>query len=198
MTALHATSPSPSPGFLQFKPRQVIPDESAGYLWRIEQGVVRTVTWDDEGDLVTLGLWGVGDCLGQRFTSVAPFQMESVSDVQVRAVPVSSQDLGFVVRSHIRFMEDLFCINSYKPAPQRLLHFLNWLGNRFGHPVEQGQLLDIGLTHQLIAELTGINRITATRLLKELEREGQLIQLPKQRIILLSTCMGRASGGLKG
>lgn len=194
MTALHATSPSPSPDFLQFKPRQVIPDESAGYLWCIEQGVVRTVTWDDEGDLVTLGLWGVGDCLGQRFTSMAPFQMESVSDVQVRAVPVSSQDLGFVVRSHIRFMEDLFCINSYKPAPQRLLHFLNWLGHRFGHPVEQGQLLDIGLTHQLIAELTGINRITATRLLKELEREGQLIQLPKQRIILLSTGMGRALG----
>lgn len=194
MTAVHATSLSPAQDCLQLKPKQVIPDESAGYLWHIEQGVVRTVTWDDEGDLVTLGLWGVGDCIGQRFTSMAPFQMESVSDVQVRAVPVASQDLGLVLRSHIRFMEDLFIINSYKPAPQRLLHFLNWLSHRFGQPVEQGQLLDIGLTHQLIAELTGINRITATRLLKELEREGQLIQLPKQRIILSSPGIGRALG----
>ena len=194
MTAVHATSLSPAQHFLQLKPKQVIPDESAGYLWRIEQGVVRTVTWDDEGDLVTLGLWGIGDCIGQRFTSMSPFQMESVSDVRVRAVPVSSQELGFVLRSHIRCMEDLFRINSYKPAPQRLLHFLSWLSHRFGQPVEQGQLLDIGLTHQLIAELTGINRITATRLLKELEREEQLIQLPKQRIILSSTGLGRAMG----
>lgn len=194
MTAVHATSLSPAQDCLQLKPKQVIPDESAGYLWCIEQGVVRTVTWDDEGDLVTLGLWGVGDCIGQRFTSMAPFQMESVSDVQVRAVPVSSQELALVLRSHIRFMEDLFLINSYKLAPQRLLHFLTWLSHRFGTPVEQGQLLDIGLTHQLIAELTGINRITATRLLNELEREGQLLRLPKQRIILSSTGLGRALG----
>lgn len=194
MTAVHATSLSPAPTLLPFKPKQVIPDEPAGHLWRIEQGVVRTVTWDDEGDLVTLGLWGSGDCIGQRFTSMAPFQIESVSDVQVRAVPVSSQELGLVLRSHIRFMEDLFLINSYKLAPQRLLHFLTWLSHRFGQPVEQGQLLDIGLTHQLIAELTGINRITATRLLNELEREGQLIRLPKQRIILSSTGLGRALG----
>lgn len=182
MTAVHSASIRPLQS-LQFKPRQIIPDEP-GHLWRIQKGVVRTCTWDEEGDLVTLGLWGIGDCIGNRFTTMAPFQMESLCEVEVQAIPVSSQDLGSVLRSHIHHMETLFSMNSYKLAPQRLLFFLHWLGHRFGRQVEQGQLLDLGLTHQLIAEITGINRITATRILKDLEREGKIRQLPKQRIVL--------------
>lgn len=182
MIALHSTSTRPFPS-LTLKPRQPLPQES-DHLWRVEKGLVRTFTWDEEGDLITLGLWGSGDCIGQRFSNMTPFQMESVCAVEVQAISVSSQDLGQVMRSHIHSMEILFSINSYKRAPQRLLHCLNWLGDRFGQQEKQGRLIDLGLTHQLLAEITGINRITATRLLNEFEREGKIKQLPKQRILL--------------
>ncbi|WP_299414793.1 Crp/Fnr family transcriptional regulator [Acaryochloris sp. IP29b_bin.148] len=185
MTALHATSTCSLP-HLALKPREILPHESSDYLWRVEQGLVRTCTWDEDGDLVTLGLWGPGDCIGRRFSNMTPFEMESLCNVEVQAIPVFNQDLVEVMRSHIRCMETLFRINSYKRSPQRLLIFLQWLSNRFGQPVKHGQLIDLGLTHQLFAEITGINRITATRLLNELERAGKIKQLPKQRIILPS------------
>ncbi|WP_299486696.1 Crp/Fnr family transcriptional regulator [Acaryochloris sp. IP29b_bin.137] len=170
---------------LHFKPRQSIPQYS-DCLWHIEKGLVRTFTWDEEGDLAILGLWGPGDCVGQPLANMTPFQIESLCEVDVQAVPVSSSELGRMMRSQIRHMEKLFSINSYKRAPQRLLYFLDWLGSRFGQQIEQGRLLDVGLTHQLIAEMMGLNRITTTRLLNELARENKIKLFPKQRILL--TC----------
>lgn len=34
-------------------------------LWRIETGVVRNMTWFENGNLVNLGLWGPGDVVGR-------------------------------------------------------------------------------------------------------------------------------------
>ncbi|WP_299410126.1 Crp/Fnr family transcriptional regulator [Acaryochloris sp. IP29b_bin.148] len=158
--------------------------EHPDHLWYINQGLVRTLTWNEEGDLVTLGLWGVGDCIGRLLSEVTPFQMECLSSVEIKPLSLSGQDLGVVMRSHLRYMEELFSIISYKRAPQRLLRFLDWLGDRFGRKVEQGRILDLGLTHQLLAEITGITRVTATRLLNEFEREGKLMRLPKQQMLL--------------
>lgn len=168
---------------LCLRPGQVVPQQS-DHLWHIESGLVRTLTWNEEGDLVTLGLWGAGDSVGRLLSEVAPFQMECLSPVEVKPLPLAGQDLGVVMRSHLRYMEELFSIISYKRAPQRLLRFLDWLGDRFGRHVDQGRILDLGLTHQLMAEITGITRVTATRLLNEFEREGKLMRLPKQQMLL--------------
>lgn len=155
------------------------------YLWCINKGLVRSLTWNEDGDLVTLGLWGVGDCVGRLLSEITPFQIECLSDVEIKPVPTTEPDeLGVMMRSHLRYMEELFSIISYKRAPQRLLRFLDWLGDRFGRQVEQGRILDLGLTHQLLAEITGITRVTATRLLNEFEREGKLMRLPKQQMLL--------------
>lgn len=180
---------------LHLKSRQNIPHES-DHLWHIEKGLVRTFTWDEEGDVVTLGLWGTGDYISQHLSDIRPLQIECLCPVDILAVPASGQDLGMVMRSHIRYMEELFSISSYKRASQRLLRFLDWLGNRFGQQVERGRLIDLGLTHQLLAEITGINRITATRLLNEFEREGKVRQLPKQKIVLQCSFTGVNRGVL--
>ncbi len=162
---------------------QAVPQQSE-HLWQIRRGLVRTLTWNEDGDLVTLGLWGAGDCIGRRLSEITPFQMECLSPVEMKALPITGQVLGMAMRSHLRYMEELFSVISYKRAPQRLLRFLDWLGNRFGRQVDQGRIIDLGLTHQMLAEITGITRVTATRLLNEFEREGQLLRLPKQRILL--------------
>ena len=38
---------------------------SLDQLWQIEFGVVRTLIWTEEGALTTLGLWSVGDVVGE-------------------------------------------------------------------------------------------------------------------------------------
>lgn len=170
-------------GPLCLGPGQTVPNQS-DHLWHINKGLVRTLTWNEEGDLVTLGLWGVGDCIGRLLSEIKPFQIECLSSVEVKSLSLSGQELGVVMRSHLRYMEELFSIISYKRAPHRLLRFLDWLGDRFGRQVDQGRIIDLGLTHQLLAEITGITRVTATRLLNEFEREGKLMRLPKQQILL--------------
>jgi CRP-like cAMP-binding protein len=61
---------------------------------------------------------------------------------------------------------------------------LGWLAKKFGRQVEGGQAIDLRLTHQEIAEILGITRVTVTRLLKEFEDQGAIARLPRQYIVL--------------
>jgi CRP-like cAMP-binding protein len=65
-----------------------------------------------------------------------------------------------------------------------LLRLLSWLAKKFGHQVEKGQLIDLRLTHQEIAETIGTTRVTVTRLLNEFEKQGIIERLPRKSIVL--------------
>lgn len=168
---------------LTLKQGDILPP-SAENLWRIESGFVRTLTWNDEGDLITLGVWGSGDVVGRPLSQIKPFQMECLTAVEVQALSLSHSNLQDAMSFQVRCMEEFLSIIGYKRAPQRLLKFLQWLAQRFGRDVDQGRLLDLRLTHQLLADITGITRVTATRLLKQFEQEGRLTRLKKHRILL--------------
>ncbi|NJK40264.1 MAG: Crp/Fnr family transcriptional regulator [Acaryochloridaceae cyanobacterium SU_2_1] len=177
MVSLH------SPQLLYCQPGDIVPYHPDS-CWQIKKGLVRTLTWTEEGDLVTLGLWGIGNYIGQLLSEITPFQIECISPLEMETAFLTGQPLTMVLRSHLRQTEELFSIISHKRASQRLLEFLAWLGRRFGRQLDQGQLIDLGLTHQLLAEITGITRVTVTRLLTELEQQGELMRLPKQQILL--------------
>jgi CRP-like cAMP-binding protein len=63
---------------------------------------------------------------------------------------------------------------------------------RFGFPSEDhdvlrnhwGYTLDLGLTHQAIAESIGSTRVTVTRLLNQFEAQKKLVKLSRQKIFL--------------
>jgi CRP-like cAMP-binding protein len=57
-------------------------------------------------------------------------------------------------------------------------------GKKFGREIEQGQLIDLRLTHQEIAEIIGATRVTVTRLLNEFEKRGIIQRLPQHFILL--------------
>ena len=61
---------------------------------------------------------------------------------------------------------------------------LTWLAKKFGSEVKQGHLIDLGLTHQDIAEMLGISRVTVTRTLGIFEQQGVIQRLSIHRIIL--------------
>lgn len=66
---------------------------------------------------------------------------------------------------------------------ERLLRLLEWLSRHFGKTIPQGTLLNLRLTHQDIAETLGTSRVTVTRLINQLEREGK-IQRSHRHLIL--------------
>jgi CRP-like cAMP-binding protein len=66
----------------------------------------------------------------------------------------------------------------------RLLRLFNWLAARFGEVTPTGKLLQIGMTHQQIAELAGTTRVTATRLINQLEEDQHIQRLTKRRLLV--------------
>lgn len=51
-------------------------------LWIIERGAVRTLTWNEGGELVTLGLWGPSEVVGQPLSALKAYQIECLTAVE--------------------------------------------------------------------------------------------------------------------
>jgi CRP-like cAMP-binding protein len=174
-----------------FKRREMLqPRESS--LWQIETGAIRTFTLDQNGTIITLGFWGTGDIVGQALSRVQPYQVECLTDVTVRCLKPDQfwqfesaygWHINQVMLEHIHQMQELLRIRSGQ-IPQRLQQFLEWMADKFGRHTEQGQLIELWLTHQDIADAIGTTRVTVTRLLNQFEQTG-LINLSHQKYILL-------------
>jgi CRP-like cAMP-binding protein len=167
-----------------FKRHDLIPLQPE-MLLQIDRGVVRTITWNEEGIMVTLGYWGTGDVVGQPLSNLQPYQIECITSVEVSYVPSSQTERVLTaICQHVQQAEELLSIIRLTSARDRLLQVLLWLARKFARPVERGQLIDIRLTHQEIAEFIGMTRVSVTRLLSQLEQEG-IIGRPRRHFIVL-------------
>lgn len=168
----------------QFTARSILPQKQ-DKLWRIESGVVRVVSWLENGTVVTLGLWGPGDMVGKALSKADPYQVECLTVVEATLLPLEIwQESAETLLSHAQQTEELLIIRSYRRADVMLIKLLTWLARRFGRTVDQGQLIDLRLTHQDIAELLGTTRVTITRLFSQLEQQGLIERLPLHRVVL--------------
>ncbi|MGL5033935.1 MAG: helix-turn-helix domain-containing protein, partial [Microcystaceae cyanobacterium] len=57
-------------------------------------------------------------------------------------------------------------------------------GKKFGKETPKGQLIDLRLTHQDIADILGTTRVTVTRSLTQLEKQGLIERNPLHRFII--------------
>ncbi|EGK90727.1 Crp/Fnr family transcriptional regulator [Microcoleus vaginatus PCC 9802] len=166
-----------------FSRRSHLPNRSNA-LWRIETGVVRTVTWLEDGTIITLGLWGPGDTIGKAISKCDPFQIECLTKVEAILLSGERWLNRDILLNHIQQAEDFMVIRGYKRVDFMLYQLLTWLAKRFGSEVGQGHLIDMILTHQDIADILGTSRVTVTRTLGNFEQQGLIDRLPLHRIIL--------------
>lgn len=151
---------------------QLLPLET-DILWKIERGIVRTFTWNEEGRSITLGYWGIGDIVGQPLSRIQPYQIECLTSAEVSILPahIWYQATDGMI-SHIQRSEELLAIINTRPVNLRLLEILRWLAQRFGREVDKGTLIEVPLTHQALSEFICTTRVTVTRLLNQFEQEG--------------------------
>jgi CRP-like cAMP-binding protein len=64
------------------------------------------------------------------------------------------------------------------------IKLLGWLAIQFGKQTTTGQVIDVRLTHQYLADLLGTTRVTITRALNSLEQQGAVERLPVHRLLL--------------
>ena len=154
-------------------------------FWLLKQGAVKTFTWNEAGTVVTLGYWGPEDVIGQPLSRVEPYEIQCLTRVEAVCIPQHQwEQVSEAICRSIQQMERLLCIVRSDRVYQRLLGILVWLAQKFGRQVEQGQLIELRLTHQELAEIAGTTRVTVTRLLYQFEKEGK-ISRPRRHCILL-------------
>jgi CRP-like cAMP-binding protein len=167
-----------------FAPKESIPLREEE-LWIIAHGLVRTLTWTDQGNVISLGYWGTGELVGLPLAKLSPFQAECVTRTEARLVPQEqwSYHLNAILENAQRSAQ-LASFLAHDRTLNRLAYLIEWLGVRFGKKVSEGVLIDIPLPHSAIGEMVGCSRVTVTRFLGALQKQGALVQL-RRRIILL-------------
>lgn len=152
-------------------------------LWRIQIGVVRAVTWMEDGSSITLGLWGAGDVIGNSLLQHDCVELECLT--AVTASPLLAEGYSSRVASaYIQQIQELLIIRSSKQIEDRLLKLLAWMGNRFGFWQEAGIELEFMLTHQELAEVLGTTRVTITRTMGKLESQGIIRHLTQRWLFI--------------
>ncbi|AGY59348.1 Crp/Fnr family transcriptional regulator [Gloeobacter kilaueensis] len=170
-----------------FERRALLPHER-DCLWQLVQGIVRATTWHENGTLISLGLWGPGDVVGRELVQVEPYHLECLTPVVAVRVPKDQWSrLTDALIRHVRGAMDLLEIVQCKDAQVCIESVLVWLARRFGCDVAEGRLIDLRLTHQDLADLVGTSRVTVTRILNQLERQGRILRVARHRLILRPT-----------
>lgn len=158
---------------------------SSKWAWLIKTGVIKTYTWNDDGNAIILGYWGKGELVGPPLSVVSPYLMQCRTPVEVQRVVTEEWfHWGQCLCHHCQESERLLYINRVEPLQERLRLFLVWIAHKFGCQVDTGWQIKFKLTHQEIAEAVGGSRVSITRLLRELEKQGDIERLPPRSIVV--------------
>jgi CRP-like cAMP-binding protein len=161
-------------------------------IWQVNRGVVQLVKFNHQGEETSLGWVQSDNYFGVWLTSLDSFQAKALSDVYLlwyslveieKNGDLAQKILSQVVK-RLRQSEELLAIAGLKRVEDRLVKLLKLLGKEIGETKESNVRLKVRFTHQNLANAIGTTRVTVTRLLGDLQKQG-LISLDSTRHILL-------------
>jgi len=168
-------------------------------MYVILSGKVKVIQTTEEGKEVILAIHRSGDFFGE---------VSLIDNKTMPAIVVAKEDsivaiiskgefysllysqgkvldvLLQILCSRLRDSWDRIQLLSFTNASQRIKMLLASLAGEYGGKTKEGTLLNIKLTHQDIADMTGVARETATRAIDKLNKDGE-IKVLKNRSILL-------------
>lgn len=168
-----------------------IPLVSQG-IWQVNRGFVELYKFNHHGEETSLGWVQSDNYFGVWLTSLDSFQAKALSDVYLlwyslveieKNADLAQKILSQVVK-RLRQSEELLAIAGLKRVEDRLVKLLKLLGKEIGEKKESSLRLKVRFTHQNLANAIGTTRVTVTRLLGDLQKQG-LISLDSSRHILL-------------
>ncbi len=158
-------------------------------LFLVKTGKVKTCTLSEDGKSRTYGIWGRGSSLGitahflgeNHLTTahvlqtadvliVSPTDLESLV---ARDAACARSVIAYLARYVKIFLREVDAL-SFLNVQERLKRSLESLAFHHGTVTPNGIQIDLAVTHEEIAELTGANRTTITAYLNDLKRQGYL------------------------
>ena len=147
--------------------------------WHIDDGYLMALSSTDEVENLVLGIWGTGELVIPKLIKAERFKLVTLSPVLVEECEATLLDELEFQQNMIGQLAELLELLRIRPAEYRLLLLLLWLGGRFGRVNSQGTSLSTSmmkLTHNNLAMLTGMTRVTITRLLGKYKKHGFIIE----------------------
>ncbi|MCP4439755.1 MAG: Crp/Fnr family transcriptional regulator [Aureispira sp.] len=158
-------------------------------------GVIKVMRQDEDGHEILLYFLGKGDTCPMSFTCCmlnkqSTIRAEVEEDIEMFSVPIKYMDVwmdkydgwkNFVMRSYSRRFEELLHtidIIAFKKMDERLWQYLQDKAKSTGKTV-------FNITHQQIANELNSAREAISRLLKKLEKDGQ-IKLGRNKIEIIA------------
>ena len=96
MALASPTKSAPKPLRLSLRPNDLLP---AGLTWLIHDGYLRTTTWDEEGEAITLGIWGPGELVSNAHSGLDPVEVQCLSTVVVEQHNPNDKDMNLTHRA---------------------------------------------------------------------------------------------------
>ncbi|MBR8836099.1 MAG: Crp/Fnr family transcriptional regulator [Stigonema ocellatum SAG 48.90 = DSM 106950] len=111
-------------------------------------------------------------------------ELVSIHLAEIAVSPTLSHTLFLKISQRLKQAESFLVISSRQRIQDRLHHLLQLLAQEIGQPVEEGTRLSVRLTHEELASYCYTTRVTITRLMGKLRRQGKISFDQKNHIIL--------------
>jgi hypothetical protein len=171
---------------LTLLPQDVLPEAMS---WRLHEGYVRSATWDQEGEVIALGLWGPGDVITSVNAVVQPFELQCLTTVVVEHIELGPIEQHHHLCRERQMLAELIAIQRIRSGDRRLLTLLVWIAQTHGQVNSHGcrlSLSELNLTHRALADLCGLTRVTVTKLLSRFRAEGRLVAIGESDLLIPS------------
>lgn len=163
----------------------------ADQILRVDEGVIASFIVQRDGKRTLTGLFSNGQVVLPHPADDCHLELVAYTDVRASLFywqQISGQpDFIQSLRQRLYLTEAWASAQSQLYLEDRLLRILQLIAEQFGKPDPQGSLIDLRLTHQLLAGAIGANRTTVTRLLANLKKRGLLLSSGRgknERLIL--------------
>jgi len=162
-------------------------------IWIVVQGLVKLSTFSECGEEQVVGLAGAKRAFGSSLTALETYQatvlskqltLVCVSLPEIAACAELAQAILPLINQRLQQAEALLVVSGKRRVSDRLYHLLLLLKHEIGQPASTGTRLSVRLTHQDLAQACCTTRVTVTRVLGQLQAQGQIIIDSKSHIIL--------------
>lgn len=168
-------------------------------MYVLAEGRSKLAQVSEGGDQVTINYLGPGDGLGiivSLCNLPYPLSAEAVEDCRavawerdtmkalMRRYPQLALNALAMISQRFAHLQRNFMELSTKRVEQRVARALTRLVRQFGQRTEEGLLIDMPLSRQDLAEMTGTNLYNVSRILSKWEQAG-LVSSGRKRVTLL-------------
>lgn len=186
----------------EYKRNSVILNEvdTNEFMYMVISGKVKVTRSTEEGKETILALHGAGEFFGEMTLIDGKTTRATVSAMEDSLIVlISREDFNSLLTKHENFLNELlliFCSRlrdswsriemlNLNNAAQRIKMLLLIFSEESGTKTPEGVTLDMRLTHQTIADMTGLTRETVSRILEKWQRQ-KAIDIGENRRIRLN------------